>query len=783
MLASVAFLRFFHADIMWSFGKAHGNIWSTIIELSRRHNASLETSIDNLISVTSSTAKPTLQIPESALAGTHNDQALGKDCRILVIWDSALGSVPFSSPEILSKLVSLPCTSNASQFDQQHALSTLTAICSPWSGIKSLNRLIVVTGASFSSLDLNSIFTFLFQPSSGDSTGLFDSIEAIDIFIGESPSKAPVEVRERVKRKIAPISHTPLDYITLHPLNNLYTPISNNIFQLHCDPATWTLGISNTNLTSHSSSSKVLDRPKGYDNRVNMNIEYDMLSREVKERFEALARTFSALGAETGFRLEAWSLGPTSQLLSQQLTQSMLGLDTSTGGEKVSLIFVDRNLDFLSPLSCGSKSFLDKYCLLQKYHLLSKDSSSAQSSPQLTNDMDFFDEMKAILFQSPKEASSALLRKLSEIATDEGLEIDFSAGGRKALTHFYAGLVESESGRSKLYAHRKLLLLLDTVVSMQEEAYSNPQLAALLSSFKHILSAPQESPLPYITDYIEATKDVPVTIVMQAVISMLMLSTFISPSTTSDLKSKLIAAEEGAGGGGGGGGAAAASAVGVGSAQKPASKSDTCSSSTAEQSASSSSHKPASSQSASSEPSHSSPSKLLSTIESLLSHRLFHERASLPSPLPRWLHSDSSLDAIQSCIKVLFSYVLSESPPEFEDFFTVQESPTEPCLLAQIVSRVFDNTNPDLRDIKLASMSLGGLLKSGLSMVSLRHQPRPNDRHTVILFVLGGLTFHEARETFDMFSRSDAAKQNKNRLLLASNFFPSSLELADLYCM
>lgn len=722
--------------LMWNFSKSHADVWSTIVGLSKRHEEKLEADIRALIKQSTSDGKSssrTSQPPSKALESALNHPL---PTNYLVVWDIALGRAPFSSPEILSRFVSIPCVSNSTQSSIGDAHSRLHALFNLESENRALHRLIVATSASYSSLDLDLLFSALLQPISGINRSLFDSIDFIDLFLGEIPSKTPNEVRERVKRKIAPVTHTPIEAITLHPIGAIYRPISNHLFQIHCDPASNSLGIATTNASSSSNPSAPLIRQKGSENRVSMNIEYDTLARDVKERFDSLTRTFSHFGVETGYRLETWSLGPNSQLLAQQIAQSNLGADASASGEKVSLIFVDRNLDLLPPLSCGSKSLLDKHLFLQHYHQASKSSnnmdpsleSSIGDSPSIdiSDDVSVFDELNEVLFKAPKEALSTLLRKLSEISAEEGLEIDFSAGAKNALHLFYSAMNGSISGRSKLYSHRRVLLLLQLASSMQEEASFGPQLSSLLSTFKHILSAPQESPLHYILDYIEAAQQVPINIILKAVISLLMLHTFVAPRIVPNDPKKQVNKET------------------VNKKEED---------------------------------------QLLTKMVDLLSIRISSEKDLLKQSLPKWLHGITSDESIKQRVGNLLAYIRSEPGLDFEDFFTVQESSTEPCLLAQIVSRVFDSSNPDLRDIKLASMSLGGILKSGLSIVSLHHQPRPNDRHTVIIYVLGGITSLEAREALDMFATTDAAKQGKNRLLLASNSFITSLDLADLYYM
>lgn len=710
---------------MWGFGKSKADVWSAISELSKRHNEQLESRILELIGVRSTlkSGLPPSSLPLSALeSGVTSDLA----ATYLVVWDSALGRAPFLASEILANFVSIPCSSQGPLQRLDGSLSLLETLFASSRRSTALKRLIVVTGASFTSLDLDRLFTALLQPLSDASPSYFDTIESIDLFVGENPSRMPTEARERVKRKIAPVTHTQLANIELHPLSAIYYPIANNIFQLHCDPAALNVGISNSILVSTSSPSTPLVRPSGFENRANMNIEYDSLSRDAKEKFEALVKTFSSFGLELGVRLEAWSLGPSAQLVAQQLAQSTIGSDTNAGGEKVSVIFADRNLDLLSPLSCGFKSLLDKHLFVQNYQSASTNTQSSSSNPLGDDIFMSGNDLMQILFKPPKDAMSTLLRKLSELAAEEGLEIDFSTGAQNALSQFYTTLNSTATGRNLLYSHRKLLLLLQLAASLQEEATYGPQFSVLLSTFKHILSSPHESPLHYILDYIEASSQISLEIVLRAVIALFMLSTFIKPSTKEAPSKK---------------------EVGKDHAQKD------------------------------------EEARTLDKIENALSIRLFSENDSMMEPMPSWLKDKSSQESVKHCLTELIAYLRSESSIEFEDFFTVQESSTEPCLLAQIVSRVFDSANPDLRDIKQASMSLGGLLKSGLSIVSLRHQPRPNDRHTVILFVLGGLTFQEARETLDMFSKTTAGQQKKNHLLLASNNFPTTLELADMYCM
>lgn len=721
--------------LMWNFGKTHADVWSTVVGLSQKHDEKLEADILALIKCDTSTGKTRPPSAQSSASSLETDTTKPLSSNYLVVWDVALGRAPFSAHEILSQIVSITCASHRTQSPGGDALSRLEALFGMEREDRTLNRLIIATSASYSSLDLDLLFSALLQPSAPHNRALFDSINSIDLFLGEVPSKSPSEVRERVKRKIAPVTHTHLDAITLHPLAAIYRPISKHLFQLHCDPASKSLGIATSSLSSSSSLSAPLSRPKGFENRVSMSVEYDTLSREAKERFEALTRTFSQFGIETGYRLETWSLGPNSQLLAQQIAQSTLGADASAGGEKVSLIFVDRNLDLLPPLSCGSKSLLDKHLFLQHYHQASLSSShnntSSTSDGSASLDRSFddvavFDDLIEVMFKAPKEALATLLRKLSEIAAEEGLEVDFSAGAKKALEQVYHALSSTVSGRSKLYSHRRVLLLLQLASSMQEEASFGLHISSLLSTFKHIHSAPQESPLHYILDYIEASKQVPTNIVLKAVVSLLMLHTFVAPRILPNDSKKQSTKEE----------------------EKKKEE-----------------------------------DQLLTKMVDLLSKRIFSDKPSLTSPLPNWLHGMTSEESIQQRVGHLLAYIRSEPGLDFEDFFTVQESATEPCLLAQIVSRVFDSTNPDLRDIKQASMSLGGLLKSGLSIVSLRHQPRPNDRHTVIVFVLGGITFLEAREALDMFAKTDAFKQEKNHLLLASNAFITGLDLADLYYM
>lgn len=737
---------------MWGFGKSRADVWSSLLDLSRRAEEDLQSRVSNLLADahSSSSSTATSSSISSKVLSSESNTAISS--HYVVIWDSALGRVPFTEAQILANLISLPCTSQAPLRGASTAHSVLQAIYDRNGANTTLKNLLVCTAASLESLDLDVVFSALTRPLPGSEGALYEQIEAIDIFIGDNPSKSPVELRERVKRKIAPVGHTPLASIGLHPLNAIYTPLYDRLLQIHCDPSTMSVGVSPANLVEASGKMRSLSRPENTSNRAHLQVEFDMLPREAKEKYVSVARTIAGMALDLGVRFEPWSLGPSSLLVAQQLSHMTFSHDTSSStGEKVSLLLVDRSLDFLSPASFGNKSLLDRFLLVNDFSLLSKNINSSSSTLDnsiegLANENPIFspfasshsggdDDILLLLEKTPKEALAGLVRKLSDLATEEGIDVDFSEpgvkGAKNALSSIYTAWSETISGRSRLFKHRKLLLGADLACSLQDETLGRTsEFGPLFSTLKHILSAPGESPMHYIKDYIDASRNQPVSVVLRAVTSLFILSRFTWPSSESSPES---------------------------------------SSKTNQRKANQSQKE--------------EEEELLREISQTISNRIYDEMSSMTEPSPRWLDDKSSVESIRKSFDSMIEYVRSESEIGFEDFFTVQEEPKEPCLLAQLVSRVFDSSNPDMRDLKIASMSLGGLLKSGLSMVSLRHQPRPNDRHTVILFVLGGITFHETLQVRSMFNKSSCATQNKNQLIIASNSLISSLSLADLYCL
>jgi len=647
----------------------------------------------------------------------------------------------------LPKLAFAPLSSYPLLSRSQSDISILKATVQRYVPNRVLQKLILCTTASISNLDLSTLFSMLSRHSSSSTESIIDLVESVDCFVGESPNTCPSEVKERAKHKIAPLTHTSPTSIVFHPVELLCTPVSREYVQFLVDESVLNLGVSGSNLTPSTGPVHPLSRPSPCANRVELKCKFDSLPKQVKEKYEVLARTLSAFGQEMGVRLEAWSLGPASQLAAQQLAQLVNMPDTSASGEKVSLIIVDRNLDLLPPSSFASYSLLDR--LISKQHLsnLVDDRSKTDTSDSnvahdlwpesplettfTATDPSEHDHVVSSLFHPPKDALAQLMRKLSEFALEEQIEVDFSVpgveGARSALLALFTALNSSVSGRNRIYKHRSLLSAVEMVCDMQDEVMGRTRPhTTLFSTVKHILSSPGDSNMHYIKDYLQDCRDIPISAALRSVMTLTMLASFISPRKpiSSDSKKEKEDAEK----------------------RRMVEEED---------------------------------KSCLESIKTLLAERLNLDPLS-PSLEPHWLNGVDYNDLVQVMgrLEAMFAYLCSESEIEFEDFHTFSERPKEPCLLAQLVSRVFDPSHPELRDVKLSSLSIGGILKSGLSFVNLRHQQRPNDRNTVIIYVLGGITMQEVYQTTQMFK-----KQNSNcQLLLASSHILSSWNLPDMYC-
>jgi hypothetical protein len=434
----------------------------------------------------------------------------------------------------------------------------------------------------------------------------------------------------------------------------------------------------------------------------------------------------------------------------------------ASSGEKVSLILVDRSLDLLSPCLLGQKGLLDRLTNANDFKALHSISGSPSSSPKNAiqglhipnpvqaevrpSDRSDHDNLISILSQNPKHALAGLMRKLSDLATEEQLEIDFSVanaqGAMRALKVIYEAWSGTTTGRNRLYQHRRLLLALELACSMQDERFrADGNESTHFSSVAHILSSSGDSLMEYVKDYLVASKSLPVASVIRVVVALCMLGYFIrqdESSSSSKAASKSSGAESGS--------------PKEGDTTKDQGRKEEASSDAAK------------------------------SIQELLIARLADSQKEWTENIPPWLSDLDFTDkeALASRVAQLFDFLSSEGPIEFEDFQTFQESQKAPCLLAQIVDRVFDPRKPDLRDIHQTSLSVGGLLKSGLSMISLRHQPRPNDRSQVILFVVGGITMAEVSQIQETLRKIQGSESLQ--LIVGSFGVWSTLQIVDLYC-
>lgn len=733
---------------MWGLGKSAHDVWSTLVSRSGLHSSQLEEFVEELVELPSSTLSKPGHVPHSQPSSSL-DSSISSAKKSLVIWDANLGAPPFLSTNILANLLVLPCALHDRISDICQANADFKSYFRRYASSVVLEKLIVCSAASLESLDLSSLAARLMASDSPEKRTRFEKINNIDLILPETTAKAFRDA-QRVFNKLAPLTHTAPSSMHVHPLSVLHLPLSNHFFQLIVDPNTYALGVSPSCLAPSPSPVQPLTRPPRTENRAKLHVEFDSLPSVTQERYVTLAKTLSRVGAELGVRLESWALGPASELLSQQLSQEVSMQDASATGEKVALILVDRSLDLLSPTVLGQKCLLDRLINAESIDILSKtvkmDSDGTEqrlqglSSPNPLFDLAHassraaHDSIIAMLSENPRKALASCLRKLSELASEEALDIDFSISkaedALKALDAVYDAWSGTSTGRSRLYQHRHLLLALDVACSLQDEMLLNADNHSHhhLSTIKHLLSTPGESVLEHINYYIEASKKLPITAVLRVVIALAMLGAFIRPypssssshSSASDanpsLDEKSLSAEE---------------------------------------------------------------QKHLDAIVELLAARIASELSS-DSNRPPWLANVdcSNIKTIQEKLRELFAYMRAEGPIEFDDFQTFQESQKAPCLVAQLVDRVFDPQKLDLRDLKQGSVSMGTLLKSGLSMISLRHQPRPNDRTTVILFVVGGITMAEVVQ----IQEAMAACQSKTNLIVGSSGIWSSLKLADLYC-
>lgn len=456
-------------------------------------------------------------------------------------------------------------------------------------------------------------------------------------------------------------------------LFNILTPHS---FFLNADHETHALGVCYGNLIDE---------------------EFDMLTSNAQNLYRSLAQRLIEFGQLFDYNLEVWAVGNASRSLAQCLTNLQMN-ERVEGSEKVSLILMDRALDFVAPCDLGVDNMTDRYYQIKAMESL----SGTDSQPVSNNDIYINSFLKLPLeqvvynphFDTSNDALDAQLKyinptkdAIAEIYDDLEFLIEFPSGMKRSqyMNYVLEQIKEPNHTRMDLFTSYKyivscgLLASLHNDNAMSENSYiGREELLLIKDTLAHGIDL--DKLLEYAKEYSDSKA--PHKLVTLTSFLLLIFS-LKSPSPNLSQDSRLL-------------------------------------------------------------------SKLKKVISKMIGVLPSVESISWAQPFSELLQDETEserkaiiADLVDRLLNSLEDVVTARY--ELQDYDELYVSKYIPALkqIAQHISST--EGTPKLNDLKRLSFSVSGMIKSGISIIGLRNLPTPTERNVIIFFVVGGITFSEIR--------------------------------------
>jgi hypothetical protein len=486
--------------------------------------------------------------------------------------------------------------------------------------------------------------------------------------------------------------------------------------------------------------------------KVDYASDVDSVQGERRAAFEALAISLARVGIAFDRRWEAWALGPTSALVAQFLNHiSNTSPQIMDAEHKGSLILIDRTLDLASPLTFGFECLADRYYNIQK-SLQSNTTAAGQpqvnlpmENPTLSFNINMQQHSKLfdILSMHPKECFGEIRKLLVDLIHEIGAEIPNLSSVRSpaaavatlldTIVHFDAG-----GGPSLIYRNAPLIIAAQAACYLGDEnvsaeaAFAGVSLASYALA-KHLLATQDlQNVVDHLKSLAEDKKSAskPFDIRM-AVTTVALALALIEEETTGEGENNGWSEF----------------------AEDPLAE-----------------IKAAMVQLLLSRPPLCRPNWVDANVfEMLQEHHTLNPRPPLdqiPKSLARTIE-----DVVDSLFGQLQTIRTARSM--LQDYPRVVPQPGKlipiPC---QVLSHVLDKRDVPLQDLQQISFSVRGLIKSGLGRLVFRQSvlPRPTDRPTIAIFIVGGITcseLHELREIASHHLQSHDIIFGSTRILTA----------------